>query len=498
MVLQAQRKAFLTMEDVNAIFTMICSFFGIGTLSMPSNFARAGPVYGTFAMLLMAFANIYATIALSRVMLVAPVSVRTFTDVGDWVFGRPGRYVVIVSQLLVCLLVPCTFLVLGSTILNVLFPDTFSQSFWIVFMAITVIPSCLIPTLKEASLVAFVGCLCTFVAVVVGVGILEWEMRGHPSVPAPNITLHQVLTTFGNLALAYGASIIVPDIQRQHSDPSRMNRIILVSLITGSIFFLIVAIVGYDAGGCQLSMNLLVSIVNISDPTSPSALGFIPHHGAVILAYISMQIHVVIAFSTIIYPSFYMAERVLLGMHKTVSLISSEKEYERKSSTRGQATADLEGDFKLSDLSTPSFTLMAEHQREDYVLQEVSAYRGTSTILRYVTLRLCIIATLVAVSISLRNNFFHLVDFTGASAITICCLALPLCFYLKVFWNELPGYERVIAVAILLICCVVGCYVMIIAGKCLFDPITETATFPYCPVENQMEPYYVRDSSIRL
>ncbi|EEY54704.1 amino acid/auxin permease-like protein [Phytophthora infestans T30-4] len=134
MALESRQKAFLTMEDAKTIFNIVCCFFGIGTLSMPSNFARAGPVYGTIAMALMAFSNIYSTIALSRVMLVAPKSVKTFTDVGDWVFGKTGRYLVIVSQLLVCLLLPCAFLVLGSTLLDVLFPDSFSQIFWIVFM----------------------------------------------------------------------------------------------------------------------------------------------------------------------------------------------------------------------------------------------------------------------------------------------------------------------------------------------------------------------------
>ncbi|ETP35726.1 hypothetical protein F442_16188, partial [Phytophthora nicotianae P10297] len=71
-------------------------------------------------------------------------------------------------------------------LLDVLFPDAFSQIFWMIFMAVTVIPVCLIPTLKEASSVALVGCLGTIIADVVGVSILEWEMRGHPSIPTPD------------------------------------------------------------------------------------------------------------------------------------------------------------------------------------------------------------------------------------------------------------------------------------------------------------------------
>ncbi|OWY99120.1 Amino Acid/Auxin Permease [Phytophthora megakarya] len=471
------------MEDAKTIFNIVCCFFGIGTLSMPSNFARAGPVYATIAMMLMAFANIYATIALSKVMLVAPASVRTFTDVGDWVLGKTGRYLVIVSQLLVCLLLPCAFLVLGSTLLDVLFPDSFSQIFWIVFMAITVVPSCLIPTLKEAAAVAFVGCLGTLIADVIGVSILEWEMRGHPSIPTPDITLHQVLTTFGNLSLAYGASVVVPDLQRQHSEPTRMPRIILVALGAGSAFFLAIAIAGYAAGGCQLSGNLLFSLVNVADPTAPSALGFTANRGAVIMAYLFMQVHIVIAFSTVIQPPFYLAERFVLGMHKNSVIHQGEKQ-----STVELATPDVENNYNATN--TPS-VLLAKEKEE----QELAEYQGTGTVLRYVTLRLCIIAALVAVSIGLRDKFLDLVDFTGASAITVCCLALPIGFYLKVFWNELPTYERVIATLVIIICSVVGCYVMIYAGKNLFNPDTETANFPYCSLENQMDPYYTRITS---
>ncbi|EEY64737.1 amino acid/auxin permease-like protein, partial [Phytophthora infestans T30-4] len=91
--------------------------------------------------------------------------------------------------------------------------------------------------------------------------------------------------------------------------------------------------------------------------------------------------------------------------------------------------------------------------------------------------------------------FLDLVDFTGASAITVCCLALPITFYLKVFWKELPAYERIVAILVIVICSIVGCYVMIYAGKNLFNPDTKTATFPYCSVESQMEPYYVRNST---
>ncbi|KAE9077120.1 hypothetical protein PF006_g27988 [Phytophthora fragariae] len=487
----ARRSPFYTLEDAKISFNIFCCFCGIGSLSMPSNYARAGPIYATIALLLMAFVNIYATIALSKVIYAAPPSVKTFTDVGAWVFGTTGRYAVMISQLLVCLLLPCAFLVLGSTLLDVLFPDSFSQIFWMVFMAITVVPVCMIPTLKEASSVALVGCLGTLIADIVGVSILETEMRGHPSIPTPDTSLHQVLTAFGNLALAYGAAVVIPDLQRQHSQPERMPRIIPVSMGVGTVFFLAIAIAGYAAGGCQLSGNLLFSAVNTSDPYATSALGFIPSRGAVIMAYLFMHVHIVIAFSTIVMPAFFMAERFLLGMHKDKPTVDQEQgvEIREKLSSvpiASPVTPDIECNYTAA-----ADNLQVVVNYED----EFTEYRGRFNMLRYISLRLCILALLVVASIFLRDHFLDLVDFTGASAVTAGSLVLPLMFYLKIFWNKLPMYERVGSMLIIVVSTVLGVYVMIYAGKNLFNPDSDGVTFPYCSEEFQSEPYYVRNST---
>ncbi|OWZ10325.1 Amino Acid/Auxin Permease [Phytophthora megakarya] len=485
----SRRSQFYTLEDAKISFNIFCCFCGIGSLSMPSNYARAGPVYATIALLLMAFVNIYATLALSKVILAAPPSVKTFTDVGAWVFGKTGCYTVMIFQLLVCLLMPCAFLVLGSTLLDVLFPDSFSQIFWMIFMAVTVIPVCMIPTLKEASSVALVGCLGTFVADIVGVSILEWEMRGHPSIPKPDVSLHQVLTAFGNLALAYGAAVVIPDLQRQHTQPERMPRVIIASMGLGTVFFLAVAIAGYAAGGCQLSGNLLFSAVNTSDPYSSSALGFIPNRGAVIMAYLFMHMHIVIAFSTITMPAFFMAERFLLGMHKDQPVIDPEQGIEMHEKMSSIADASpMSQRIECNYTSAPKAALNYE--------DEMSEYRGKLNMLRYIFLRLCILALLVVMSVFLRDHFLDLVDFTGASAVTASSIVLPLLFYMKVFWIKLPVYERAGAVMIITVCTILGVYVMYYAGKNLFSPDSNGATFPYCSEEYQSDPYYIRNTTL--
>ncbi|ETM57118.1 hypothetical protein L914_00002, partial [Phytophthora nicotianae] len=491
----AARSALFTLEDAKIAFNIFCCICGIGSLGMPSNYARAGWGYATVALLFMAFSNIYSTVLLSKVLMVAPSSVKTYGDLGEWVAGKWGRFFVVVSHMGVCLLAPCAFLVLGGTLLDVLFPDSFSQTAWIIFMAVMVIPVALIPTLKESAGMAVAGCLGTIIADIIGVAILLYEERGHPTPPTPDVTLHQVLTTFGNLSLAYAAAIVIPDLQHQHSQPERMPRVIIVSLGLASAFFLAIAIIGYVAGGCQLSGNLLFSIVNTSDPYSTTTLGFTANRGAVVMSYLFMQLHLSIAFSTILHPAFYMAERLVLGMHKVDPLRTDSEEREVGIEEKMSYLAAPSPAAPVPDLENNNLEQCSARESTTKEQDDLSEYKGSVNVVRYVLVRIALIAILTVASILLKDHFLDLVDFTGATAITVCSLILPLVFYVKVFWRKIPMWEKAICITIATICGVVGCYVMIYAGKNLFNPDDDSATFPYCSAEYQDEPYYVRNST---
>ncbi|KAG2773188.1 hypothetical protein Pcac1_g15857 [Phytophthora cactorum] len=506
------KSAFFTMEDAKASFNLFCCVCGIGSLAMPSNYARAGPFYASIALAFMIFANTYATLKLSKVMLVAPSSVRTYGDLGEWALGKWGRFFTVVSQMGVCLLVPCAFLVLGSTLLDVLFPDSFSQTVWIIFMALMVIPVCLIPTLKESAGMAFAGCMGTIVADIIAVVVLQWNMRGHSSIPSPDITAHQVLTCFGNLALAYGAAIVVPDLQREHSQPQRMPRVVVITILFISGFFIAIALAGYTAGGCQLSGNILYSIVSTSDPLGLAPLGFTADRGAVVMAYLFMQMHISIAFSTLMMPPFFMAERLILGMHKGPEIVRFNGEHD-------QANVDLDMEIQekrsYMQSSTPMDTVNRQvsasslvektegrmsHLRvalefgEEITEEELNEpYRNNP--LRYIALRICIIAILVVIAVLARKRFLDLQDFTGATAHTTSCLLMPLIIYMRVSWKSMSIMDKGASIIVIIVCAFTGCYVMIHAGEHLFAPSDDDTLFPYCEEEFMNEPYYIRNNS---
>jgi vesicular inhibitory amino acid transporter len=482
----AVKKPFFTLEDAKISFNLFCCIYGIGTLGMPANFSRAGPALATVALLFMAFANIYASVVMSKVLLIAPKSVKTYSDLGEWCMGTTGRYLVAISQMGNCLLIPCAFLVLGGILLDSLFPGAFSPSTWIILMAIMVLPVCLIPTLKEGAGAAFAGCLGTIIADVIGVAILLDGMSGHPSVPHPKLSFKQVATTFGNLSLAYGAGIVIPALQRQHSDPARMPRVVFVTVFFISCLFMTLASSGYSAVGCQISGNLLFTIFP-NATTGLSKLGFASDKGMAVLAYLFMQLHITIAFSVIAAPAFYMFERMLLGMHK-------KKEVDIEAPANFEAI-ETPGNGELkSRVSKGSVVSMADIERtgdDDDYEAEAAEYRGINAI-KYVVLRIIIVTILVITSVALRDRFLDLQDFVGASAVTVSCIILPVVFYLKKLWTKIPIYEKIPAILVVIVCLFFGGYVTYTSGKNLFSPDESDPEilFPFCHPEDQRVIYF--------
>ncbi|KAG2514619.1 hypothetical protein BBO99_00007890 [Phytophthora kernoviae] len=441
---------FFTAEDAKVSFNLFCCMYGIGTLGMPGNFSRAGPVLAVVAMAFMAFANIYASVKLSQVMLLAPKSVKTFGDLGEWSMGKWGRWLSVVSQMGSCLLIPCVFLILGGSLLDGLFPDAFSATVWIILMALTVLPVCLVPTLKEGAGAAFAGCLSTILADVIGVAVVMYGMRGHPSIPSPDIKFSQVAGCFGNLALAYGA-----------------------------------ASTAYSSVGCQISGNLLFTIYP-DETTGLTTLGFKPNWGMVVLAYLFMQLHITIAFSVILNPAFFLAERLFLGMHKKQTTdIEIGRNYV-ESETPSVVQSEPHRSSKLSYVSVAD----SERVFKDDLEAEAAEYRGGPNTIKYVSLRIVIIVALVVVAVVFQDHFSDFADFVAGSCITLNCILLPIIYYLMKEWMEVPMYEKVAATIVLVVCFALGCYVTYTTGKNLFAPSDSDTEFPYCDTEYEMHVYY--------
>ncbi|KAJ0390804.1 hypothetical protein ATCC90586_011540 [Pythium insidiosum] len=368
----------------------------------------------------MGLVNISSCVALSKVMLAAPKNVKTYIDVGEWVAGQPGRYAVLIAQWGVCLLVPCAFLVLGGTLLDGIAPDAFKPEVWSVIMAGALLPVVLTPTMKEGSVTALIGCLGTLFADGIAIYVVADKIGDHPPVIGPDHNFKEVTTMFGNLALAYSAAVMVPELQREHSQPARMPRVVACTMTFTACLFLIIGLTAYSYVGCQVPGNLLFAI-------NGAALNLNASRGSVVLAYLSMQVHMAIAFAVILNPVLYLAERTILGMHKRPVLQAAvaddlEGAYE-KSLTPNGVDSEKEGALTTSPSTTSVESDQREHEADEALRSE---YRGTGRVLKYVALRITIVALLLVCAILFKDHFLDITDFVGASAITLGGIILPI------------------------------------------------------------------------
>ncbi|TYZ68420.1 hypothetical protein PybrP1_005566, partial [[Pythium] brassicae (nom. inval.)] len=149
-----------------------------------------------------------------------------------------------------------------------------------------------------------------------------------------------------------------------------------------------------------------------------------------------------------------------------------------------------------SRMSKHSIISVADAERTSINAEaERREYTGAN-IPKYLALRIVTIIILVVIGIALRDNFGDLQDFIGASAVTLCCIILPIVFYLKLKWTSTPLYEKAFGIIVVIACAVLGCYVTYNSGKNLFD---EEATdpeilFPFCYPEHERAIYYIKST----
>ena len=473
---------FFTTEDFKIAFNFFCTVYGIGTLGLPSNFARSGVTLATIALVFMGFANVCSCVAISRVMLAAPKTVKTYSDVGEWCCGQIGRYLVLVVQFGVCCLVPCAFLVLGGILLDGISPDAFDQQYWSIIMAAMLLPVILTPTLKEGAAGACVGCLGTVLADVIALGVLINGIGSdHPSVISPAFDLGRVASSFGNLALAFSGAVMVPALQREHSKPERIPRIIATTMIFTTCLFLIIGTTAYAFVGCQMPGNLLFAI-------GGTALNLNANRGVVVLAYMFMQLHITIAMSVILNPVLYIAERGILGMHKRPALPARGEEssvfevVEMSLQSHSVAIVDYTGQSVMSSTD-------AEYHLSPKVLLDEYHNSGAVVVAKYVTLRIVIVVVLLIIAMLFKDHFVDFTDFVGAWAVSMAGMILPIFFYLKMFWHQTPWYEKVLSTLIIVICAGLGGYVSYTTGRNFFLNIASDKTFHCCPSGYNLDVY---------
>uniref|UniRef100_H3GY29 Amino acid transporter transmembrane domain-containing protein n=1 Tax=Phytophthora ramorum TaxID=164328 RepID=H3GY29_PHYRM len=493
-------------DDVLCVALLFCATFGVGSMSFGSIFAAAGPVLAAMGVYFISACNLHArsdlahypaietqlltltcqcistrrSVAVSKALMVAPVNVRTFSDLGYFAFGELGRRVVLLSEWGACFLSPIAFLILGGTILlPCLFEDTaagehWSPTHWIMVMSLGVLPVILIPTLKAAAPLAYIGGLVAVLADVICIGYSLQNLQ--PSPRETQIQTDHAVQTFGTIMFATGTAIIIPPIQRQHTDPARLANLVSLTLLFITSIYMLIGVVTYYQFGCTAPATLLDQL-----PEQSSARK---------VASALMLLHVTIAYPLLLNPTLFDMERYILGkdadhevLQQTLNLRAA-----KAAVGSGQSKPILADTGAVGTLAPPKTSNVPIIEEEGFLygsstpyFQTVSpppsdngdhAYTGeaytTSDRLCSGLIRTTTVWLQAFLAIMFQASFVDILSFIGATAVTVSCMIMPCLCYLRVHPIAIHTFrgkcDRAVCYVTIISSVVLGVYCALIAG----------------------------------
>jgi len=500
-------------DDTLCVALLFCATFGVGSMSFGAVFAATGPVLASLAIYFLSACNLHASVAVSKTMTVVPASVRTFSDLGFFAFGATGRRLVVASEAGVCFLSPIAFLILGGTVLLPRLLDDSSRSGteWIIVMAAGVLPVLLIPTLRASGPLCYVGgiaAVCTdAICIYYSLGYLDFTPR------ETQIQLNHSIQTFGTIMFATGSAIIIPPIQRQHAQPSRLANLVSLTLLFITSLYLLIGVATYYQYGCTAPATLLDEL---------------PAGSRVLKAATGcMLVHVVLAFPVLLQPTLFDVERYLLGKDADIAVLNKRLALEeakrgviaesasgkpilggqyahyRTHAVGGGAVVHTEDDALLygnnrvseSSSDTPYVRSVSptstaadssSRRRSISLTDEVDDSQFTlgdrlcSAVVRIVTL-----AAQTALAVLLQTSFMNVLSVIGATSVTFSCMVMPCLCYLRVYPIDTRTFmgkcDRALCYVIIISSTVLGAYCTFIGAG---NIVRDVQKLHFAPIES--------------
>ncbi|KAG5411841.1 hypothetical protein IGI04_008160, partial [Brassica rapa subsp. trilocularis] len=247
-------------------FCLSQRFASIGILSVPYSLARGG--WLSLSLLLLLAATAFYTSLLITKCMNSDRSIKTYPDIGERAFGKPGRIIVSVFMHLELYLVTTGFLIMEGDNLHNLFPGfnikmiglrlNGKQSF-MASVALVIMPTLWWDNLSVLSYVSMSGVLAT----VLTLGSISWvgavDGIGFRQ-SGKLINWSGIPTALSLYAFCYGAHPVLPTLYNSMKSKHQFNNVLLISFILCTIGYTSMAVLGYLMYGSntlsQITLNL--------------------------------------------------------------------------------------------------------------------------------------------------------------------------------------------------------------------------------------------------
>ncbi|KAJ6441676.1 amino acid transporter [Purpureocillium lavendulum] len=407
-------KILLTVEGQStlpqSVFNSINAIIGVGLLSLPLAFKMSGWIIGLTLLTLTAGVTAHTAKLLGRCMRY-DASLITYSDLAYVTFGARAR--VVVSALFTLeLIAACVALViLFADSLNLLLPGVATVNFWKAVCAALILVLNAMP-LRWLSYTSVVGIFSTFciVCIVIVDGLVKEHAPGSLWEPAATYLLPSnwlsLPLAYGLMASPWGAHSVFPSIYRDMRHPHKWNTGVNATFSFSYVLDTCLAIIGILMFGDGIKDAITSNVLKTAG--YPEAL--------TILMCIFIAIIPLTKIPLNARPLITTAD-VICGLHQHHHHHHHHHHHGRQSAAASR-----------SHLFT-------------------SALRAL--------VRVCVVLVLLAISI-LFPAFDSVCAFLGAALCSLISVILPISFYLKLFWDDIPPRERLASWALLALFSVMG------------------------------------------
>ncbi|KAJ0975308.1 hypothetical protein J5N97_017273 [Dioscorea zingiberensis] len=251
---------------VRTCFNGLNALSGVGLLSIPYALAEGGWL-SLILLLVIAIICCYTGLLLKRCMDADP-SIRTYPDVGGLAFGYNGRLAVSIFMYVELFLVATGFLILEGDNLDKLFPGIGLQvgvyriegkQFFIILMALIIVPTTWLKNLGVLAYVSAGGVLASLIVVCSvlwaatfdGVGFKE---RGRP------VNISGLPTSLGLYAFCYCGHAVFPTICNSMKNKAQFPKVLVVCFVICTINYASMAVLGYLMYGNEVQSQVTLNL----------------------------------------------------------------------------------------------------------------------------------------------------------------------------------------------------------------------------------------------
>ncbi|KAF4655203.1 hypothetical protein FOL47_009538 [Perkinsus chesapeaki] len=244
-------------SDAKAVFNVVMTAIGLGIMTLPLAFSRAGWISGIILLFVAGLFVYYNVTLLCESLCMNPENpkrpIPSFEELGRVCYGRVATVINSLTLHPLMLSACAAFLILLATSMYSL-TGVLSYNIWLLIMTVMIMPFSCLRSMKEVGILSALGVASVFatVTLVVIASIDRYAGDDHDDM---EITHHlsggpiQLISVFCTFLLSFNVSITVPTIMKDVRRPQRFSRVVLISFILVGAVYLLVTVIGYLAFG---------------------------------------------------------------------------------------------------------------------------------------------------------------------------------------------------------------------------------------------------------